>query len=511
MFYHLRAFARTFVLPRQRSGSKTQIPTAVNTLAGLAGLSVFIYFCTFTQRYSLFELYRHSRLTLFNLSNDNLLAYGSLVAAFVVQGVLYWIGWRTAQQARGRLAWAIVLGGALASALVLLFIYPIDAADIFDNIMHGRILGVYGANPFQAVARQFPNDPFYRYTAWNWAPSAYGPLWETLAGATARLSGNGIIANVLAFKLLVGVFWLGSIGLVAAILRQAAPERALAGVLLFAWNPLVLYETFGNGHNDITLVFWLLVTVWMLLHHRYTLAILALVLGALFKFIPVLLLPAAGLIALRQLPDMRARLRFLVVTAVAMAALIVIAYDPFWHSAEILTIGRRTRLFTASLPAIFYTWLKPTFGWQEVAFVISLITASLTTGFALWQGWRASRNPSWLSFTHAAINILLFYLLLTCPWFQQWYTLWPLGLAVLLPPSRKVYLTLLLGGYTLLAKHLIFGPLFFKIHPLPKAWREIWFGPSVLMVPWLYTLYAGWGARYVKGKCNNPQLVSYDI
>lgn len=500
MLFHLRSFAKTFGPQYQGAGSKLNDAAAVNTLAGLAGLSIFIYFCALTQRYSLFEWYREPRLTLYGLSKDAPLIYVSLLAALAIQGALYWLGWRTAQRAGSRLAWIVVLAGAVASATVLLCLYPFDAADVFDNIMHGRILGVYGANPFQTVARQFPDDPFFSYIAWNWAPSAYGPLWETLAGVTARLAGNGIIANVLAFKLLAGAFWIGSVGLVAVILRRVAPERALAGVLLLAWNPLVLYETFGNGHNDIALVFWLLAAVWALLHRRHTLAILALVAGALFKFIPALLLPAAGLIALRQLPDRGARLRFMAVAVIASVALVALVYAPFWQGSEILTIGRRSRLFTASLPAMFYTWFKATYDWQEVAFAISLITASLTSGFALWQAWCAGREPSWLSFTRAAINILLFYLLVTCPWFQQWYALWPLGLASLLPAGPQMYLVLLLGGYSLFSKHLVFGPLFFRIQPLPKAWREIWFGPVVLAVPWFYALYTIWISRQEKRK-----------
>ena len=50
------------------------------------------------------------------------------------------------------------------------------------------------------------------------------------------------------------------------------------------------------------------VAVWWLARGRHTLSVLALVAGALFKFVPLLLLPAAGLISLRALPDARARL-----------------------------------------------------------------------------------------------------------------------------------------------------------------------------------------------------------
>ena len=80
-----------------------------------------------------------------------------------------------------------MLGGALASATILLFLFPFGAADIFDNIMHGRILGVYGGNPFHDVIGQFDQDRLVAYTAWRLAPSAYGPAWELLAGGTAWL------------------------------------------------------------------------------------------------------------------------------------------------------------------------------------------------------------------------------------------------------------------------------------------------------------------------------------
>ena len=73
-------------------------------------------------------------------------AVGTLVIVgcfFGTRGlVLYWLGVRAAQRAQGRVAWLVVLGGALVSGGLLLWMYPIDAADIFDNIMHGRILGV---------------------------------------------------------------------------------------------------------------------------------------------------------------------------------------------------------------------------------------------------------------------------------------------------------------------------------------------------------------------------------
>ncbi|MEW5956842.1 MAG: hypothetical protein AB1801_03890 [Chloroflexota bacterium] len=498
MLLDLRSLSRTFPWQGQPARIGLQNPAAVVLLAGLAGLSLIIYLWAFVWPYNLFVWYQHPRLTLRPFTEADPLTLWRFVLAFLGQGGLYWLAWRLALQVRDRAAWLIVLGGSLAFSLVLLFLYPIDAADIFDNIVHGRILGVYGANPFREVANQYAGDPFYPYVAWRSAPSAYGPLWEALAGGLARLAGDGIIANVLAFKLLDGLFLVMGIGLVAVILRRQAPQRALAGVVLFAWNPIVLYETMGNGHNDIVMAVWLLAAAWAILSRRYTLAILALLAGALIKFIPLLLLPVAGLIALRQLSGHRARVKFLAVTILSGLLLVALAYSPFWYGVAALSIDRRVNLFTCSLPAVVNAWLYLTWGVADAGRIIGWAAAGLTGLFALGQSWRTRRDHSWLNFTQAGFNILMFYLLLTCLWFQQWYTIWPLTLAALLPPGHASRLAVLFS-FTAMSKHLIADPLLFWTQPRPpRPWRELRFGPAVMIIPWLYALLALWLIKRTK-------------
>jgi hypothetical protein len=465
-------------------------------LAGVALSSILVYWFLFTRPFSLVTLHERSLLDLYDLAQEDGLARWRLLGGYLSQGLLYWVGWRLARRCRGRAAWVVVLVGTLLSSLILLFQYPLGAADVFDNIMHGRILGVYGANPFQKIPSDFQGDPFYRYVAWRYSPSAYGPAWELLAGATAHLAGGAVGTTVLAFKLLAGLFLLGGVGVVTAVLRQAAPERALAGVVLLAWNPVMLVETFGQGHNDVAMVFWILVAAWALLRDRYTLAVLALVTGALFKFIPLLLLPAAILIALKRLPGTRARVSYVVVTLVAAAAVVVLAYAPFWRGLETLDIERRQRLFTTSLSAVAYVLAEPQLGQEGAAALVSRFAAGITALFALWQGLQTRRDSSWLAFPKAVFNTLMFYLLLGCPWFQSWYALWPLGIAALLPPGHAARLGALFG-YAVLSKPLIFGPLWLWIRPLPsRMWRELRLGPAVLALPWFYALAVMWRRRW---------------
>lgn len=411
-----------------------------------------------------------------------------LILAFLILSLLYGMGWLVAQQAKGRAAWAVVLGGSVVFGGILLFMQPIDAADVYDYIIQGRILGVYGLNPYTTSPSQFPTDPFHNYAAWRNEPATYGPVWTSLSGLAAALAGDGIIANVLLFKLLAGSFLMAGLLVVAAILRRAAPDTALPRTLLLAWNPVVLYSIWGNSHNDSVMVFFILAAAWAICERRYTLAILALVAGALVKFIPILLLPAAGLIALRELPDWRARLRFVAITGLLAALLFVLFYAPFWGGTESFTLTRRARLFTSSIPAVIYYSFRPELGEKMVANIVNYSALFLTASFAIWQGVRALRNRNWDSFHQASFNILAFYLLATNPWFQQWYTVWLISLAPLLLSGRSVVLALIFG-FTALSKQLVAGPLLFWPRPkLPQPALEIQLTLIVLGLTWLYAL-----------------------
>jgi hypothetical protein len=314
-----------------------------------------------------------------------------------------------------------------------------------------------------------------------------------IAAGAARvaniLAGDSVVGNVLAFKLLNEAFYAGSVALVASILGRVDPGRALAGTLLLAWNPVVLYETAGNGHNDIAMIFFILAACRLLIGRRYGLSILALVAGGLIKFIPVLLIPAAGLIALRDLPNARSRARFLAVTTVAGLALSALAYAPFWHGIQVLGITRREHLYTTSLPATAVAYLQGDWGADRAAQAISKVSLGWTLIFALDMGFRALWDRGWDSFVRSAFYILMFYLLVTVPWFQNWYALWPLALAVLLPSGHASRLGQIFAFATL-SKQFIVGPMVLWQMPLPdQVWRELRLGPGVLAIPWAYALY----------------------
>ena len=468
---------------------RTSFDPAIAKLIGAALGSLAIYLLAFTLPANLLKLYQRGSLIGQLLRHAGLDGFLRLSVAFISVGLLYFVGLRAAHQTSGKTAWMIVIGGTLAFIIMFLFMAPVDARDIYDNIFHGRILGVYGANPFRDLISAFPHDPLSQYPYWKNSPSAYGPLWETLAGITAWLAGDGIITNILAFKILPGIFHLASIAVVVSFLHRSQPQQALSGALLLGWNPVVLYETWGNGHNDIAMIFWVLLTALLISQKQYSFGTLSLIAGTLIKFIPVLLIPAALLIGYHSLENIKSRFWFIVKTSLAGAFLIMIAYVPFWNGMATFSIGRRMLMFTTSVPAVMYRILKPALGWSEAAHLVSLGTLGLLAIFTLIQTLRVQKQESTKDFLPTTFNILAFYLLVTCLWFQQWYGIWLISLAPLLPVRSRRFA--LVFGYWVLSKQLIFVQLIIPAmshKPETVVWLEPLLVLTVLGVPWIYAL-----------------------
>ena len=147
------------------------------------------------------------------------------------------------------------------------------------------------------------------------------------------------------------------------------------------------------------------------------------------------------------------------------------------------------QMFTTSLPAVLYRVLKPELGLSEAARIVSLSALGLLALFTLYQTFRAETQEPAEGFLQTAFNILAFYLLVTCLWFQQWYSVWLLTLAPLL--SERSRRLAVLFGFWVLSKQLIFGPLIVP-HISGQSPTAVWWEAllvlTILGVPWIYTL-----------------------
>jgi hypothetical protein len=181
----------------------------------------------------------------------------------------------------------VVLAVALAARLALLATPPSLSDDIYRYVWEGRVL-LHGGNPWT----QSPLDPALIalrdariYPAVNHPALAtiYPPLAEAGFALVSALS-----PTIVAMKAWVIAHDLALVALLIAMLRRQG--RSPAWAVVYAWNPRVLVEYAGSGHNDPTAMLWLLVAI-AAARRRPMVSAAALGAGVLIKLAPLLALP----------------------------------------------------------------------------------------------------------------------------------------------------------------------------------------------------------------------------
>jgi len=254
---------------------------------------------------------------------------------------VYILGVRRAWQigAGSRASLYIVLGLSALMMMSLLLQPYLSSQDLFSYAFYGHIYGLYGGNPYVAVPRDFPFDPLFDAIFWKDQPSNYGPLWTYMSTLVTLLTGTNTALTLASIKLLVTLFALASVPLVWLILSQTSPQMRFAGTILYAWNPLLILETAGSGHNDSTVGFFILLGLFLYSRNAKLSGLAALVLSVLTKYVSAILIPLFLLLYLRDCTNRKERLVALSKATVVASVLIVVTYLPVYSGVSTFQIA----------------------------------------------------------------------------------------------------------------------------------------------------------------------------
>ena len=343
-----------------------------------------------------------------------------------------------------------VVAVAVAARLALLPAAPSLSGDLNRYVWEGRVL-LHGGNPY----RQSPDDPgllplrdraIYPGINHKNLATIYPPLAEAGFALVARVS-----PTVMAFKIWVVLHDVALVLVLLAWMSRLGASPVLA--IAYAWNPLVLVEFAGTGHNDPTALLWLVLAL-MLARERPVASALALVAGALVKLAPLAALP----FLMRRWP-WRAR----------VTAGVLLAAGLGWFLSL-------TRGANSGLNAFWGAWRN-----NELAF--HYLERALG-GFATARGaalvllaavmaWAFVRIPSEAD----AVRTTLRGSLLLSPVLHPWYLGWVLALEPLGPsgPWQLLSLTAVLN-YGVLST-----PAEGRDFHLPLAWRWVEYGAPLAL------------------------------
>lgn len=356
-------------------------------------------------------------------------------------------------------AGVIVFVVALATRALLVPVEPSLSGDVYRYVWEGRVLAA-GADPW----RQPPSDP-------TLAPLRDDEVWPRinhpeLATIYPPLAAAGfavvaaVSPTVIAFKSWIA---LHDLLLVVVLLAWAGRAgRSAASVVAFAWNPLVLIEYSGSGHNDPTAMLWLALA-FLLAATRPSVAALALAAGCLVKLAPLVAVP----FLLRRWP-WRARL----------LALTPIVLGLGWFLA-------RTRGPSSGLGAYWDRWRNNELVFHGLERALGGYGAARTAAVALliavlaWA-WTKRGEPWRATQLGVRAGTLL------SPVLHPWY----LGWALMFEPLTRSAGWLALSATSLINYGVGVTPAAGRSHHPSLAWRWVEYG-----VPLAIALAGAWIAR----------------
>jgi hypothetical protein len=431
-------FSRSIALSRPRATD------ALLTLAAVGLVSELIYFLVFVRPFPLARLYNTiPPVDYAKLTHHSVGGAASYILSILALFIGYAIVLRTLRtvprgSASSRWAWSLIVGGATLFGATLALAYPTTAIDVLIYAVRTRGWALYGLNPLATAPQDLPGDPWIGLAAeWAGASSPYGLVWEGTSLLAFRLVGGNLLAHLFLLKAVTTLAHLGCVVLIALILRRLKPDWALIASAAFAWNPLALLESAGNGHNDILMVFFLLLAVYFIAGNRRWLVGPALSLSIFTKFIPVMAVPFFLLYLIRRESSWWRRFTVTAGNLALIGGLGVALMVPVWPGWENWAVRNLAHGAGKSPFALLVLILRPWLGTNR-AFDISryLMGASFLI-ICFWLAWRAFTRPPTVAHVILApsFGVFFWYLVLPNQQFHAWYLLWPLGVAALLVPS----------------------------------------------------------------------------
>jgi alpha-1,6-mannosyltransferase len=318
----------------------------------------------------------------------------------------------------------LVLKWAVAFAVVSSFAYPIFTQDFWLSIVWGDMIAS-GINPYydKFTPEMLDGLPLDHFPM----TMSYGPLWALISGAIVAVGGGSVLATAVLFKAALAAAWCASLWLIDRIMRLAAPGNRARSLAVAGWVPLGVWQTVGEGHNDIAMALPALLWLLLLLQNKWS-APLALAASAVCKYTmaPLLLIDVLHSLRTRRMLLWQYAVRLILPALFSLAVLAAFYRSPqFFDGVKLISSWhflQPSDAFAAVNTALG-GWLSPLSGLVTVIFPAIAVHQC----FTFWkkpdtEQLLRSATAVMAAVSFAAINHL---------W--PWYLIWTLPLVAVVP------------------------------------------------------------------------------
>ncbi len=355
----------------------------------------------------------------------------------------------------------VILAAAILMRGLLLFSPPFLSTDLYRYVWDGMVQNE-GINPYRyrpdAPALAFLRDRTI-YPGINRKATArtiYPPFAEAVFALTARAS-----PTLAGMKVVMTLFDLGAIAALLLLLRKAGLPRTQ--ILIYAWQPLPIWEFAGNGHVDAIVAGGV---AWALLFattRRPALSAASFAAAVLAKLLPAVLMPALW----------RPRsLRFPAVASVIVVAFYAAYASVGWRLLGFLPGYVHQEGITSGLGIFWLEILGRLVRLPPAAGRIYLVIAAIglaVLGLSIWRRALPPAAPERAREIAASALLLAAALMLIITPHYPWYFAWLLVPLSIVPSPAALYLPA--------ASFLLYlDPI--HLHPL---WPALIYGPFAVL------------------------------
>ncbi len=353
--------------------------------------------------------------------------FTSLACQIVPLAILYLAGILIvfryeAAETRSIYALYVILFFALLFRLLLISTQPVLSSDIYRYIWDARVQA-HGINPYlyapgDEALGKLQDEAIWPHMNRHASPTIYPAGAQMLFRALNRLG----VENILAFKGAVVLFDMGSVLVLMMILASLGLARER--VLIYAWHPLVIFELAGSGHLEGFMLFFVLLSLLLLVKKRILASLSSLALAASLKLYPAILLPAV-------LTEKKIR------GCLLFSMIFVLIYLPY------LNVGKRVVGFLPeylgnpgeSFNLGLKTYLTELFPYADPLLFTAIFAAILLAAAVMtWINHKDTSSALKFAYILSSLQIVL-----TAASLHPWYVIWIVPFLALFPSPAWLY------------------------------------------------------------------------
>lgn len=309
-------------------------------------------------------------------------------------------------------------------SLLFAVILPMTSTDVFYYISTGWSETRYGVNPYYTSVYELKqtnninDDEILNKIpkVWEGQKIVYGPVWPLVCKILTFFSFGHLSVALVIFK----IFNLGIHILNCIILDKISNKRLFT--LIYALNPLVLFEGITNVHNDILLLFFILLSLYFVLRKQnIVLSIVSLALATAIKYVAILIVP---FIVIYYYKKEKTGKRILNAIWLALIFILILCgiYLIYTRDLQVIQgIFTQQGKYAKSLFLAIYLLINP-----DAAEKLSLIFMLLFITFYFIEVFvnLFKKNINLRNSFRTVYTMLLTFLLLVITNFQVWYIMW---------------------------------------------------------------------------------------